>query len=124
MFLTGTARIPATFPPHTNKLKKGDLMKFFAAALAAAILLAAPALAQNTDAVGGTQQNEPGTGGTSKPGVQGEVGGKNGPAATPNDAGNAHPPANTSGSSTAAATDNSKVPGLPGNKSGPAEKAK
>ena len=40
-------------------------MKTFAAALAAATLLAAPALGQNSGPVGGTQQNEPGTGGTS-----------------------------------------------------------
>lgn len=98
-------------------------MKRLAAALSAAMLFAVPAFAQNTDAVGGTQQNEPGTGGTSKPGVQGDVGGKNGPAAKPGDA--ASSPANTpAGTSDATASDNSKVPGLPGNKSGPAQKPK
>lgn len=72
--------------------------------------------------MGGTQQNEPGTGGVSKPGVPGEVGGTNGPAAKDADA--MKPNAGTSGTTTGAAgADDSKVPGLPGNKSGPAQKS-
>jgi hypothetical protein len=98
-------------------------MKSLAIGLSAILLLSAPALAQDPSPVGGTQQNDPGTGGTSKPGVQGDVGGKNGPAAR--DAGAPAPDAGTSESSTGAAgSDNSKVPGLPGNKSGPTQKPK
>ena len=100
-------------------------MKMFTVALSAGLVLAMPALAQDSKPAGGTQQNEPGTGGTSKPGVQGDVGGKNGPAAIPNDAGNAHPPGNPStGGASATANDNSKVPGLAGGKSGAAQKPK
>jgi len=54
-----------------------------------------------------TQDNAPGTGGTSKPGTAGAPGSKSGPAAKP------------SGS---AGSDESGVKGMPGNKSGPAVK--
>jgi len=97
-------------------------MKTIAAAVGAIALLTAPVLAQDTTPTGGTQQNEPGTGGTSKPGVKGDPGGKSGPAA--NDAGTEPSSSGsaTSGTDGAAGSDNSKVPGQPGNKSGPAQK--
>lgn len=98
-------------------------MKSLALALSGFVIFATPALAQDPSPVGGTQQNEPGTGGTSKPGVQGDTGGKNGPSAK--DAGAMAPDAGASGASSGAAgSDNSKVPGLPGNKSGPTQKPK
>ena len=51
-----------------------------------------------------TQNNAPGAGGTSKPGMAGAPGSKSGPAAKP---------------SGAAGADESGVKGMPGNKSGP-----
>lgn len=86
---------------------------------AALAFVALPALAQEPNLAGGTQQTEPGTGGTSKPGMKGDPGGKNGPAAK--DAGEL--PSNNASSSGVgtgtAGSDNNKVPGMPGNKSGP-----
>ena len=96
-------------------------MKAFVIAVAACTLLAAPALAQDPNPVGGTQQNEPGTGGTSKPGAKGDEGSKNGPAAKDAKAMNPEQ-GNSDPSNGAAGSDNSKVPGMPGNKSGPAQK--
>jgi len=63
-----------------------------------------------------TEQNAPGSGGVSKPGVSGQPGNKSGPAVRP---GNGTSESGTSGSSTVQQQDESKVPGLPGNKSGP-----
>jgi hypothetical protein len=95
----------------------------FSIALATVTLLATPAFAQDPNAVGGTQQNEPGTGGTSKPGTAGDVGGKNGPSAKEGSGAAANTNSGTSSATGApAGSDNSKVPGLPGNKSGPSQK--
>jgi hypothetical protein len=112
-------------------------------------------LMATTAAVAQTQQNAPGTGGTSKPGMEASPGTESGAATTPSHAQPAPPVApETSGSSTSqgskvspvpapdastmqgqqrgAATggsmsgqssqDESKVPGLPGGKSGPSHK--
>ena len=94
-------------------------------ALAAIAALVVPAFAADNDQLNknGTQQYEPGTGGQSKAGENGLPGNKSG--ATDPDAnsgaatgeegmGNADP--NTGN---AAGSDNAKVPGKPGNKSGP-----
>jgi hypothetical protein len=111
-------------------------MKAIAVGFAALMALALPAAAQDsaTDTnTNGTQQYQPGTGGTSKPGVKGDTGSKNGPAA-----GSASEGAGTgvSGSdkmdpnnpadgtnSNAAGSDESNVPGDAGGKSGPATTA-
>ena len=128
-------------------------MKAFiiSSSLAAAVLIAGglsdPSFAQTQS----NQQNQPGTGGTSKPGVQGLPGSKSGPASGPAAGTNAEPapstqraatpiPEQTSGQRTGGQTnspmpnqtnnqanptlnqDQSKVPGMPGNKSGSAIK--
>ncbi len=69
------------------------------------------------------QQNAPGQGGTSKPGVPGVPGIKSGPADKSSSGAGAGVTGKTTPSQGAAGSDESKVPGLPGNKSGPAEKA-
>src|SRR3979409_753246 len=113
--------------------------------IAAALLIgaaSAPALAQpdspsaQPNALSSEQQNDPGTGGRSKAGVPGQPGNKSGPAANSStngaasgDEGSMSPDQDSTsggqGSATtgAAGSDNSKVPGLPGNKSGPAQKS-
>ena len=92
-----------------NKLVSG-------VAIAAIVLLASPAWAQGVTTQGQpTQQNAPGTAGTSKPGVPGLAGSKSGPTVTPS--GNTVPETKTHPSG-----DQSGVQGLPGNKSGPAVK--
>jgi hypothetical protein len=86
-------------------------------ALAAIVAVALPAWSQpNTMQGQSTQQNAPGTGGTSKPGVPGLPGSESGPTVTPS--GTTVPEA----SRTRPDGDESKVPGLPGSKSGPTEK--
>ena len=103
-------------------------MKAFIIAGAAAIALAAPALAQdtnpaNSNSTNGTQQYQPGTGRTSKPGVQGDTGSKNGPAAK-DSSGQQSDKMNSGseGASTGAAgSDNSNVPGEAGGKAGPSQ---
>jgi hypothetical protein len=93
-----------------------------AAAALAASGLSAPSFAQTQM---NQQQNQPGTGGTSKPGVQGLPGSKSGPTVKSNDATNtqraANPQSSTPGAdqdSTTKSQDESKVPGKPGGKSG------
>jgi hypothetical protein len=81
---------------------------------AAILALALPAWAQGVTTQGqSTQQNAPGTAGTSKPGVPGLPGSKSGPTVTRS--GNTVPETKTHPSG-----DQSGVQGLPGNKSGPA----
>ena len=102
---------------------KGFIVSSLAVAAFTASTLTSPSFAQTqTD-----QQNQPGTGGTSKPGVQGLPGGKSGPTvkapavkATPPQ--RAAMPPGTDGQSGNGTTqqDESKVPGLPGGKSGAA----
>ncbi len=83
-------------------------------ATAAIVALALPAWAQGVTTQGQpTQQNAPGTAGTSKPGVAGLPGSKSGPTVTPS--GNT-----VSETKTHPSGDQSGVQGLPGNKSGPA----
>jgi hypothetical protein len=85
-------------------------------ATAAIVMLALPGWAQGVTTQGQpTQQNAPGTGGTSKPGVPGLPGSKSGPTVTPS--GNTVLETKTHPSG-----DQSGVQGLPGNKSGPAER--
>jgi hypothetical protein len=85
-------------------------------ATAAIVVLALPAWAQGVTTQGQpTQQNAPGTAGTSKPGVPGLPGSKSGPTVTPS--GNT-----VSDTKTHSSGDQSGVPGLPGSKSGPAAK--
>jgi hypothetical protein len=95
-------------------------MKRLASGVLAAALLAttvSPASAQTNTAPQTSPvplQNAPGTGGTSKPGMQGLAGSKSGPAVR-----------ESSGSSDKTTTkqqDESKVPGLSGGESGPAVK--
>jgi hypothetical protein len=71
----------------------------------------------NAEIIERSQQNAPGTGGTSKPGVAGLPGSKSGPTRTPEDQAQ-------SGSSTPETLqqDQSKVPGMQGTKSGMAPK--
>lgn len=107
---------------------------FIVSGLAAAALfaggLATPSLAQNqTD-----QQMAPGTGGTSKPGVQGMPGGKSGAtvkpsskpgvpeqkAAIPDSGMKSNQRTGAPTGNTTINQDESKVPGMSGNKSGPA----
>jgi hypothetical protein len=66
-----------------------------------------------------SDQNAPGSGGVSKPGISGAPGSKAGPAAKGGNASDT----GVSGSSTAPQQDQSKVPGLPGGKSGATEKS-
>jgi hypothetical protein len=90
---------------------------FIGIALAVIAALVVPAFAQtDTKSDSTVEQNDPGTGGQSKPGVQGLPGNKSGPAVKPG----ADMEKQNSGDdqSPAAGSDNSKVPGLPGNKSG------
>ena len=85
-------------------------------ATAAIVVIASSAWAQGVTTQGQpTQQNAPGTAGTSKPGVAGLPGSKSGPTVTPS--GNAVPETKSHPSG-----DQSGVQGLPGNKSGPAER--
>ena len=85
-------------------------------ATAAIVAIAVPAWAQGVTTQGQpTQQNAPGTAGTSKPGVPGLAGSKSGPTVTPS--GNTVPETKTHPSG-----DQSGVQGLPGNKSGPTER--
>jgi hypothetical protein len=92
-----------------NKLLSG-------VAMAAIVVIALPAWAQGVTTQGQpTQQNAPGTAGTSKPGVPGLPGSKSGPTVTPS--GDTAPDTKTHPSG-----DQSGVQGLPGNKSGPAER--
>jgi len=97
---------------------------FVGLALAAMSAIVLPAVAQNdaTENNPTEEQYAPGTGGTSKPGVEGLPGNKSGPATDQSGAsegaGSEQSGANPDD---AAGSDNSKVPGLPGNKSGPAE---
>jgi hypothetical protein len=99
-------------------------------ALAALTAFAIPAMAQSSNQNSVPENNpsmtnpEPGTGGTSKPGVEGLPGNKSG-AATDSDSSSSSEGAASGQSGTAndaAGSDNSKVQGLPGNKSGPAQK--
>lgn len=85
-------------------------------AVAAIVAGTLPAWSQTNQMQGQSpQQNAPGTGGTSKPGVPGLPGSKSGPTVTRS--GNTLPEAKTSPSG-----DQSGVKGLPGNKSGPTER--
>jgi hypothetical protein len=82
-------------------------------AIAAALTTALPVWAQGVTTQGQTtQQNAPGTAGTSKPGVPGQPGSESGPAVTPSGT-------TTAVSRTHPSGDQSGVRGLPGNKSGP-----
>jgi hypothetical protein len=65
-----------------------------------------------------SQQNTPGTGGTSKPGVPGEPGTKSGSTVAPDD----KDQQSDTSQSNAIQQDQSKVPGMKGNKSGEAPK--
>ena len=85
-------------------------------ATAAIVVLTLPAWAQGVTSQGQpTQQNAPGTAGTSKPGIPGLPGSKSGPTVTPSGTTTSETAARPSG-------DQSGVQGLPGNKSGPAVK--
>jgi hypothetical protein len=101
------------------------LVSGLAAAALVAGALTSPSFAQTQS----NQQVAPGTGGTSKPGVQGLPGSKSGPAAK---SGNAKQPTQRAanpeagqrtggktGNPTTMHQDESKVPGKPGSKSGP-----
>jgi hypothetical protein len=101
------------------------LVSGLAVAALAAGALTSPSFAQTQS----SQQMAPGTGGTSKPGVQGLPGSKSGPAAKSGKAKQptqraANPEAGQrTGGKTGNPTmqqDESKVPGKPGSKSGPA----
>jgi hypothetical protein len=93
-----------------------------AATLAASALLV-PAYAQtDTGKYPSTQQNQPGVGGTSKPGIPGKPGMSSGPADQRGESGAATGEEGAmSPNEGAAGSDESKVPGAPGNKSGPTE---
>jgi hypothetical protein len=97
-----------------------------AAGILALVAMALPAAAASdqpgTNGQGSSaQQNAPGHGGTSKPGIAGKPGSKSGPTARHNKNGSTA----GSGSSTKETVrhqDESKVPGKPGSKSGPTVK--
>ena len=92
-----------------NKLLSG-------VATAAVIVVALPAWAQGVTTQGQpTQQNAPGTAGTSKPGVPGLPGSKSGPTVSPSGSTVLETKTRPSG-------DQSGVQGLPGNKSGPTQR--
>jgi hypothetical protein len=118
------------FGRRSNKQKGIPLMKALLIGYATAFALVVPVLAQDTNSAdpnstNGTQQYQPGAGGTSKPGVQGNVGGKNGPAAKdPSGSAKMNPGSSASeGASTGTAgSDESHVPGDAGGKNGPAAK--
>jgi hypothetical protein len=103
------------------------MKSFIVGSLAAASLIAGalinPSQAQTQT---NQQQNQPGTGGTSKPGVQGLPGSKSGPtmkSTDPTATQRAAKPESSDQTSTPTKNqDESKVPGLPGGKSGPATK--
>jgi len=112
---------------------KALIISSFAAAALAASALTSPSIAQTQS----DQQVQPGTGGASKPGVQGLPGSKSGPTVKSNQGMPApsaqqrsavtpqtgqDPGALTGGQNdnAAKAQDESKVPGKPGGKSGPA----
>ena len=84
------------------------------AGLFAVTAVAASAQTATTSDNSGAQQQAPGAGGTSKPGVSGLPGGKSGPAVTPSGSGSSSGPATTS----TRQRDQSNVPGQPGDKSG------
>jgi hypothetical protein len=101
-------------------------------AVSALAVAAMPALSQTNQNKPGTQsseQNAPGTGGVSKPGVSATPGTQSGPAppVTVGEGAAAKTPGgleNPAGSSTQThQQDQSGVPGLPGSKAGPAVKA-
>ena len=99
---------------------------FIGVALAASAALVVPAFAQSDDQTktnGTTEQYEPGTGGQSKAGP-GLPSNKSGAAQENNsdDSSTAGAGSGEEGSGNAAGSDNGKVPGLPGNKSGPSDK--
>jgi hypothetical protein len=103
---------------------------FICVALAAVAALVVPAFAQTDDQTktnGPTEQNQPGTGGQSKPGVPGLPGNKSGSSqdksGAPQDDSSAGAAAGEEGAGSAAGSDESKVPGLPDNKSGSTDKA-
>jgi opacity protein-like surface antigen len=93
-------------------------------AVSAAALLSAVALAQTDKDIAArpdsseSQQNAPGTGGMSKPGVPGEPGTKSGTTVAPDDKDRQ----SGTSQSNAIQQDQSKVPGMKGNKSGEAPK--
>ena len=116
---------------------KSLIVSGLAAAALAASALSGPLFAQTQS----DQQMQPGTGGTSKPGVQGAPGSKSGPTMKPTDTmpnqraaipqGTKVSPSRQAGEEALEGTDSqngsatmrqdeSKVPGMPGNKSGPA----
>jgi hypothetical protein len=118
-------------------------MKQLLSGAALAVLIAVPlhASAQTSTPRSGTQtestqQNTPGTGGVSKPGTPGKPGSKSGPAArepsgssgtsTPGASGTTSGPGSSNpgpvSTGNANQQDQSKVPGVPGNKSGPSPK--
>jgi hypothetical protein len=107
-------------------------MKTFIVGSLAAASLVAGALISPSQAQTQTdqQQNQPGTGGASKPGVQGLPGSKSGPtvkSTDPTATQRAANPGAGAGSNDQTSTptknqDESKVPGLPGSKAGPATK--
>jgi hypothetical protein len=104
--------------PRRTSTRGGLTMKklLSGVAMAASVALALPAWAQGVTTQGQpTQQNAPGTAGTSKAGVPGLPGSKSGPTVTPSGATLPQNRTQTSG-------DQSGVQGLPGNKSGPAAK--
>ena len=89
------------------------------AAAAAMLAVASPAWSQ-TSQQSQPQSNDqaPGMGGVSKPGLAGKPGSKSGPTVTPS-SGTSVP----SGTNAGRSGDESKVPGKPGGKSGPASNA-
>jgi hypothetical protein len=85
-------------------------------ATAAVIVVALPAWAQGVTTQGQpTQQNAPGTAGTSKPGVPGLPSSKSGPTVSPSGS-------TVTETKTQPSGDQSGVQGLPGNKSGPTQR--
>jgi hypothetical protein len=101
-------------------------MKTFILGSLAAASLVAGALIDPSQAQTQTdqQQNQPGTGGTSKPGIQGLPGSKSGPTMKSTDPTATQRAAKPESSDQAGTPtknqDESKVQGLPGGKSGPA----
>ena len=95
--------------------------------LIAALLMAAPALAQTppadpaqkSPADAANSNVQPGTGGKSKAGQPGLPGNKSGASQQSGDSATSAPPSASEGASSGAAgSDDSGVPGKPGNKSG------
>ena len=101
---------------------KTSILSGLAAVALAASAFAAPSFAQTQTS---PQQNQAGTGGTSKPGVQGLPGSKSGPTVKSSDPTSTQRAANPQtgtgsdqGNTTTKNQDESKVPGKPGSKSG------